>query len=433
MTSSSSAAARPASGSFATPPCAATARSCSSGSTSARAPRGRFHGLLHSGGRYVVRDPHSATECAEENAIVSRIAFRRRRAHRRPLRHDARATTPRTPTASWPAAPRPGCRSQEIDPGRGAGPRAAPQPRHLARLRGARTPRSTSGSCSGATPHSAREYGATDPHLPLGDRDPARRRPGRRARSRATTAPARRSASRPASWSTRAASGPARSPTWPDCPGVTVVPGKGIMIAMNHRLVSTVVNRCEPARRRRHPGADPHRLRHRHHRLQGRQPRRPPDPARRGAGDARRGRGARAGLPADAGAPRLGRARARCSRTSGQGRRRHPPHEPRPGADRPPRARRRDRLPHHHRRQAHHLPPDGRDGGRRHVRAARRGARPCRTAGEPLPGSEDGAHLLAGLDGWPRARRTWRDDQVVCECELVPRRGWSRPPSAGRA
>lgn len=25
---------------------------------------GRFHGLLHSGGRYVVSDPHSATECA---------------------------------------------------------------------------------------------------------------------------------------------------------------------------------------------------------------------------------------------------------------------------------------------------------------------------------------------------------------------------------
>ncbi|MGL5248577.1 MAG: FAD-dependent oxidoreductase, partial [Brooklawnia sp.] len=28
----------------------------------------RFHGLLHSGGRYVVSDPQSATECAEENA-----------------------------------------------------------------------------------------------------------------------------------------------------------------------------------------------------------------------------------------------------------------------------------------------------------------------------------------------------------------------------
>ena len=34
---------------------------------------GRYHGLLHSGGRYVVSDPHSATECAEENAIIARI------------------------------------------------------------------------------------------------------------------------------------------------------------------------------------------------------------------------------------------------------------------------------------------------------------------------------------------------------------------------
>lgn len=34
---------------------------------------GRYHGLLHSGGRYVVSDPHSATECAEENAILKRI------------------------------------------------------------------------------------------------------------------------------------------------------------------------------------------------------------------------------------------------------------------------------------------------------------------------------------------------------------------------
>ena len=29
------------------------------------------------------------------------------------------------------------------------------------------------------------------------------------------------------------------------CDGVRVVPGKGIMIAMNHRLVHTVVNRCD--------------------------------------------------------------------------------------------------------------------------------------------------------------------------------------------
>jgi glycerol-3-phosphate dehydrogenase, anaerobic, A subunit len=34
---------------------------------------GRFHGLLHSGGRYVVSDPESGTECAEENTILKRI------------------------------------------------------------------------------------------------------------------------------------------------------------------------------------------------------------------------------------------------------------------------------------------------------------------------------------------------------------------------
>lgn len=39
----------------------------------AQGTSGRFHGLLHSGGRYVVSDPGSARECAEENTIVGRI------------------------------------------------------------------------------------------------------------------------------------------------------------------------------------------------------------------------------------------------------------------------------------------------------------------------------------------------------------------------
>ena len=39
----------------------------------AQGTSGRFHGLLHSGGRYIASDPESATECAEENAIVKRI------------------------------------------------------------------------------------------------------------------------------------------------------------------------------------------------------------------------------------------------------------------------------------------------------------------------------------------------------------------------
>jgi glycerol-3-phosphate dehydrogenase len=33
---------------------------------------GRYHGLLHSGGRYVVKDPRSAEECIAENAILRR-------------------------------------------------------------------------------------------------------------------------------------------------------------------------------------------------------------------------------------------------------------------------------------------------------------------------------------------------------------------------
>jgi glycerol-3-phosphate dehydrogenase len=35
---------------------------------------GRFHGLLHSGGRYVVKDPRSALDCMDENRILRRIA-----------------------------------------------------------------------------------------------------------------------------------------------------------------------------------------------------------------------------------------------------------------------------------------------------------------------------------------------------------------------
>ncbi|MFZ5816571.1 MAG: anaerobic glycerol-3-phosphate dehydrogenase subunit GlpA [Bacillota bacterium] len=34
----------------------------------------RYHGLLHSGGRYAVKDPESARECASENRILRRIA-----------------------------------------------------------------------------------------------------------------------------------------------------------------------------------------------------------------------------------------------------------------------------------------------------------------------------------------------------------------------
>src|SRR6267143_713339 len=34
---------------------------------------GRFHGLLHSGGRYAVKDPSAAIECISENLILRKI------------------------------------------------------------------------------------------------------------------------------------------------------------------------------------------------------------------------------------------------------------------------------------------------------------------------------------------------------------------------
>src|SRR5690242_8502288 len=35
---------------------------------------GRYHGLLHSGGRYAVKDAESAKECIDEDMILRRIA-----------------------------------------------------------------------------------------------------------------------------------------------------------------------------------------------------------------------------------------------------------------------------------------------------------------------------------------------------------------------
>ena len=35
---------------------------------------GRYHGLLHSGARYIESDPLSARHCIEENAVLRRIA-----------------------------------------------------------------------------------------------------------------------------------------------------------------------------------------------------------------------------------------------------------------------------------------------------------------------------------------------------------------------
>ena len=296
---------------------------------------GRFHGLLHSGGRYVVSDPRSATECAEENADPPPHRRRGDRGHRRPLRHDpGRRPRLRRPLPGRLPRDR---RAGAGDPGRrGARARAALNP--------------------GISRAFEVQDASVDAWKLLWGNAALGARARRRRSSPTTGSP--RSCATATGWSGAVArddrgGGEVRieagftinaGGVWAgeiadmaDCPGVTVVPGKGIMIAMNHRLVRTVVNRCEP------PGdgdilvpirtvcvigtTD----------VQGRQPRRPRHRPRRGAADARRRRGHRAGLPPGAGPARLDRVAAAVQgRARRRGRAGHPPHEPRPGAGGPP-------------------------------------------------------------------------------------------------
>jgi glycerol-3-phosphate dehydrogenase len=48
-------------------------------------------------------------------------------------------------------------------------------------------------------------------------------------------------------------------------------------------------------------------------------------------------------------------------------------------------------------------------------------SRPCTTATEPLPGSEDGEPYTLG-DRLARKEERLREDQLICECEMIPRR-----------
>ena len=98
---------------------------------------GRYHGLLHSGGRYVVKDPQSADECILENRIL-------RKTHTHCI-EDTSGFFVVTPEDEGPYPDKfvEGCRATGVDcarnlAGRGAAPRAAAQPAHQPRLRGAR-------------------------------------------------------------------------------------------------------------------------------------------------------------------------------------------------------------------------------------------------------------------------------------------------------
>jgi glycerol-3-phosphate dehydrogenase len=204
---------------------------------------GRFHGLLHSGGRYVVKDPHAAEECRAENRILRRVAA--------DCIEDTGGLFVTTPFDDPGYADRfaEGCRAtgvdcEEID--------AAQALREEPRLnpgisRAFRVPdggidawKTVWGLARGVEEHGGRvlTYRAVVAIHRDGDEvTGARLRDARSGEE--VDVEARVTVNAAGAWAGRIAD-------LAGIEGVRVLPGRGIMIAMNHRLVQSVINRCQP-------------------------------------------------------------------------------------------------------------------------------------------------------------------------------------------
>lgn len=204
---------------------------------------GRFHGLLHSGGRYVVSDPRSATECAEENAVLRRIASQ--------AIEDTGGFFVTTPADDPGYADRflAGCRAagvpvQEIPTAEALArePRINPGISRAFEVQDGAIDawKLLWGNARSAEEHGGRvlTYHWITDVLRDGDRVVGAVARDDRAGGRPVRIEAAFVINAGGVWAGEIAD-------MAGCHGVTVVPGKGIMIAMNHRLVSTVVNRCE--------------------------------------------------------------------------------------------------------------------------------------------------------------------------------------------
>ena len=201
---------------------------------------GRFHGLLHSGGRYVVKDQAAAVECVEENAILRNVA----------------ADTIEDTGGLFVCTP-------EDDPAFGdrfaVGARETGMPTEEIAVSKAlaREPRLNPGITRAffvqdgsidvwktvwTLAHGARAHGGRilTYHKVTGILREDGRVLGARVVDRASgdelTIEARMTINASGAWAAQIAH-------LAGIEGVGVLPGKGIMIAMNHRLVNTVVNR----------------------------------------------------------------------------------------------------------------------------------------------------------------------------------------------
>jgi glycerol-3-phosphate dehydrogenase len=206
---------------------------------------GRYHGLLHSGARYVVKDPHSAKECIHENRIL-------RQTHTHCIEDTGGffVVTPEDesdyPDRFFAAAKQLGLPCTEISVA------AARKKEPLLNPRASRVFEVADGAADSflathATAQAATQAGATI--LPYHEviellqegSDGARRVTGARVRDMTTgedvTIHADMVINAAGAWAGHIAQLAQLS--------VQIIPGKGVMVAMNHRMVNTVLNRCK--------------------------------------------------------------------------------------------------------------------------------------------------------------------------------------------
>jgi glycerol-3-phosphate dehydrogenase len=203
---------------------------------------GRFHGLVHSGGRYAVKDPDAAKECAHENGIVRHVAA--------DSVEDTGGLFVTTPFDDPAYADQfaAGCKAtgvpcEEIDPdeARRREPRLNPGISRAFRVPDASI---DVWKLVWSLARGARERGARilPYHEAMAIHRAGDRITGARLHNNATgedlDVEARITVSASGAWAGKIAE-------YAGIEGVHVMPGRGIMIAMNHRLVNTVINRCQ--------------------------------------------------------------------------------------------------------------------------------------------------------------------------------------------
>ena len=203
---------------------------------------GRFHGLVHSGGRYVVKDAPAARECIGENRILRRIAA--------DCIEDTGGLFVTTPWDDPEYADRfaracvetgVDCDELSVAVALRQEPRLNPKISRAFRVPDANI---DIWKAVWAMAHGAEQRGARI--LPYHEVTAIRRDGDRvtgatvhNVRAGADTEiEARVTVNASGAWAGRIAA-------MAGIEGVRVFPGRGIMIAMNHRLVNTVINRCQ--------------------------------------------------------------------------------------------------------------------------------------------------------------------------------------------